>query len=137
MGLPQGHVQGTGNACAVVRRPFVACLALRDSSGRHHGRTLGGVTELRINNAAGLTDAAHDAAEHGQVVYLTDSSGRRLAAIVPADVAMAGAAAIEALEDAADLEAARQAATEPGPNVPHSDVLADLVEDEAHTRRTA
>jgi hypothetical protein len=40
------------------------------------------VPELPIDDAAALTHAAHDAAEHGQVVYLTDSQGRRLAAIV-------------------------------------------------------
>jgi hypothetical protein len=43
------------------------------------------------------------------VVYLTDPQGRRIAAIVPANVAAAGAAAIEALEDAADLAAAEEA----------------------------
>jgi hypothetical protein len=75
------------------------------------------VTELPIEDAAGLAAAAHDVAERRQVVYLTDASGQRLAAIVPADVAAAGAAAVEALEDAADLRAARLAAEEPGPNV--------------------
>lgn len=95
------------------------------------------VTDLPIDDAAALAGAAHDAAENHQVVYLTDASGRRLAAIVPADVAAAGTAAIEALEEAADLDAARQAAEEPGPSVSHADVLADLAEDEAHARRTA
>lgn len=52
------------------------------------------VTELPIDDAAALADAAHDAAERGQVVYLTDPQGRRIAAIVPASVAAAGAAAI-------------------------------------------
>jgi len=95
------------------------------------------VTELPIDDTAGLADAAHDAAERGEVVYLTDGSGRRLAAIVPAGVAVAGAAAVEALEEAADLEAARLAAEEPGPNVPHAAVLADLSEADAQARRTA
>ena len=72
-----------------------------------------------------------------QVVYLTDAGGHRLAAIVPADVAAAGAAAIEALEDAADLKAARLAAEEAGPNVSHAEVLSDLAEDEARARRSA
>jgi hypothetical protein len=70
------------------------------------------VTELPIDDAAALAGAAHDAAERGQVVYLTDAQGRRLAAIVPASVAAAGAAAIEALEDAADLTAAEEALAE-------------------------
>ena len=70
------------------------------------------MTELPIDDAAGLAGAAHDAAERGQVVYLTDPQGRRLAAIVPASVAAAGAAAIEALEDAADLAAAEDALAE-------------------------
>jgi len=100
-------------------------------------RTLGLVTELPIGDTAAMVGAAHDAAERGHVVYLTDSSGQRLAAIVPARIAAAGTAAVEALEDAADLEAARRAATEPGPNSPHADVLADLAEDEARPRRSA
>ncbi|MGO9277045.1 MAG: hypothetical protein ACLP3Q_05855 [Streptosporangiaceae bacterium] len=70
------------------------------------------MTELPIDDAAGLAGAAHDAAERGQVVYLTDPQGRRLAAIVPASVAAAGAAAIEALEDNADLAAAEEALAE-------------------------
>jgi hypothetical protein len=70
------------------------------------------VTELPIDDAAGLASAAHDAAERGQVVYLTDPQGRRIAAIVPASVAAAGAAAIEALEDAADLAVAEEALAE-------------------------
>jgi len=70
------------------------------------------VTELPIDDAAALSTAAHDAAERGQVVYLTGPDGRRLAAIVPANVAAAGAAAIEALEDAEDLAAAETALAE-------------------------
>jgi len=72
----------------------------------------GQMTELPIDDAAALAGAAHDAAERGQVVYLTDPQGRRLAAIVPASVAAAGAAAIEALEDAADLATAEDALAE-------------------------
>ncbi len=70
------------------------------------------MTELPIDDAAALTGAAHDAAERGQVVYLTDRQGRRIAAIVPASVAAAGTAAIAALEDAADLAVAREALAE-------------------------
>ena len=79
----------------------------------HPGEPYSGhVTELPIDDAAGLASAAHDAAERGQVVYLTDPQGRRIAAIVPASVAAAGTAAIEALEDAADLAAGEEALAE-------------------------
>jgi antitoxin (DNA-binding transcriptional repressor) of toxin-antitoxin stability system len=77
---------------------------------------------------AAVPAEAVDAAEHGQVVYLT-RNGEPIAAIVPADVAAAVAAAIEALEDAADLRAARAARDEPGPNIPLADVLAKYGDD--------
>jgi hypothetical protein len=67
------------------------------------------VTELPIDDAASMASAAHAAAERGQVVYLIGTDGRRLAAIVPAEVAAAGAAAAEALEHADDLDAAEAA----------------------------
>jgi len=70
---------------------------------------------------------AVEAAEHGQVVYLT-RNGEPIAAIVPADVAAAGAAAVEALEDAEDIRAARAALAEPGPDIPMSQVWADYVD---------
>ena len=70
------------------------------------------VTELPIDDAAGLASAAHDAAKRGRVFYLIDSHGRRIAAIVPASVAAAGTAAIAALEDAADLADADEALAE-------------------------
>jgi hypothetical protein len=80
--------------------------------GHPTGPYPGYVTELPIDDAAGLANAAHDAAERGQVVYLTDPQGRRIAAIVPASVAAAGTAAIEALEDTADLAVAEEALAE-------------------------
>ena len=70
------------------------------------------MTELPIDDPAGLASAAHEAAERGQVVYLTDSQGRRIAAIVPASVAAAGTAAIGALEDVADLAVGQEALAE-------------------------
>jgi antitoxin (DNA-binding transcriptional repressor) of toxin-antitoxin stability system len=77
---------------------------------------------------AGVPVEEVDAAEHGQVVYLT-RNGEPVAAIVRADVAAAGAAAVEALEDADDLHAAREALAEPGPNVPLDAVLAKYADD--------
>lgn len=70
------------------------------------------MTELPIDDAAALSGAAHDAAERGQVVHLVGPDGTRLAAIVPPSVAAAGAAAVEALEDADDLAAAGSAVAE-------------------------
>lgn len=69
------------------------------------------MSEVPLESTPDLSAAAHDAADRGRVVYLTEQ-GQRLAAIVPAEVAAAGAAALEALEDAADANAARQALTE-------------------------
>src|SRR5260370_39256706 len=45
----------------------------------------GSVSEMPIDETAALAGAAHDAAERGQVLYLTHPQGHRLAAIVPAD----------------------------------------------------
>ena len=70
---------------------------------------------------------AVEAAERGQVVHLT-RNGESIAAIVPADVAVAGAAAVEALEDAQDIRAARVALVEPGSDVPMSQVWADYAD---------
>jgi hypothetical protein len=71
---------------------------------------------------------AVDAAEHGEVVYLV-RDGQRFAAIVPPDVAAAGAAAVEALEDAEDLRVALAVRAEGGPTVPLADVLAEYADD--------
>ena len=71
---------------------------------------------------------AVDAAVAGHVVYLTHN-GEPAAAIVPLDVAAAGAAAIEALEDAEDVRAARAALADPEPSIPMSDMLAAYAAD--------
>jgi antitoxin (DNA-binding transcriptional repressor) of toxin-antitoxin stability system len=65
-----------------------------------------------------------DAAASGQVVYLT-SNGEAIAAVVPPAVAIAGAAAIEALENADDIRAARAALADPEPSIPMAKVWAD------------
>jgi antitoxin (DNA-binding transcriptional repressor) of toxin-antitoxin stability system len=89
--------------------------------------------DFELQPHAAVPAEAVDAAEHGQVVYLT-RNGEPVAAVVPADVAAAGAAAIDALEDAADVRAARGARNEPGPNIPLADVLAKYSDDLATYR---
>ncbi|MBB6170446.1 hypothetical protein HNR23_000506 [Nocardiopsis mwathae] len=53
-----------------------------------------------------------------EVVDTAHADGRRPAAIVPPDVAAAGASVIEALEDSADIAAAEAAREEPGERIP-------------------
>ena len=71
---------------------------------------------------------AVDAAEHGEVIYLV-RGGQRVAAIVPPDVAAAGAAAVEALEDAEDLRVALTVRAEGSPTIPMTEVLAEYADD--------
>jgi hypothetical protein len=71
---------------------------------------------------------AVDAAERGAVVYLV-RGGQWVAAIVPPDVAAAGAAAVEALEDAEDLRVALAVLAEDEPTVPLEDILAKYADD--------
>jgi prevent-host-death family protein len=67
------------------------------------------MSEVPISEASGhLDEVADESAATGEVIYLT-RDGRRLAAIVPAEVA----AEIEAAEDAADIAAAEAAVAEP------------------------
>jgi prevent-host-death family protein len=84
-----------------------------------------GVTEARDR----LGQLVNRAEYNDERVVLT-RNGRAVAAIVPVDVLRE----LEAAEDAADLKAARRAAAEAGPNVPHAQVLADLRDDEAAQR---
>jgi prevent-host-death family protein len=84
-----------------------------------------GVTEARDQ----LGQLVNRAEYNDERVVLT-RNGRAVAAIVPVDVLRE----LEAAEDAADLKAARRAAEEAGPNVPHAQVLADLLADEAAQR---
>jgi 4-carboxymuconolactone decarboxylase len=67
-----------------------------------------------------------------KLVELTDEvlfGDRPVAAVVPADVATAGAAAVEALEEAEDIRAARAALAGCAPRVPLSEVLAEYADD--------
>jgi antitoxin (DNA-binding transcriptional repressor) of toxin-antitoxin stability system len=77
---------------------------------------------------SGAPAEAVDAAVDGQVVYLM-RDGQPVAAVVPADVATAGAATVEALEAAADIRAARTALSDRTPRVPLSDVLTEYADD--------
>lgn len=76
----------------------------------------------------GVPAEAIDAAVGGEVVYLT-RNGQPIAAIVPTDVATAGTGALEALEDADDVRAARAALADPEPSIPMADVLAAYADD--------
>lgn len=80
-----------------------------------------------------LLHNAVDEAEHGEVVYLFRGD-RRVAAIVPEQVAAAGAAAIEALEDAEDIAAVKAARAEGGERIPWEQVKAELRELDAQGR---
>lgn len=68
-----------------------------------------------------LDQVVEDAGRAGAVVYLT-RRGRRVAAIVPPELA----AEIEAAEDEADVAAARAALQEGGTPIPWEQVKAEL-----------
>ncbi len=87
-----------------------------------------GVTEARDQ----LGELVNRAAYSDERIVLT-RHGRAVVALV----SIAVLHELEDAEDAADLAAARAAATESGPNVPHAQVLADLVADQAQTSRSA
>jgi hypothetical protein len=79
------------------------------------------VSEMPISEVTGhLDEVAAESAATGEVIYLT-RDGRRLAAIVPADVA----AEMEAADMAA-AAAAEAAMAEPGEDIPASVVWAEL-----------
>lgn len=87
-----------------------------------------GVTEARDK----LGDLVNRAAYSDERIVLT-RHGRAVAALVPIAVLHE----LEDAEDVADLAAARAAAIGSGLNVPHAQVLADLVADEVRTSRNA
>jgi prevent-host-death family protein len=87
-----------------------------------------GVTEARDQ----LGELVNRAAYSDERIVLT-RHGRAVAALVP----ISALRDLEDAEDAADLAAARDAAAEGGPNVPHAQVLNDLVTDEAQASHRA
>jgi hypothetical protein len=80
---------------------------------------------LELLPHAGVPAEEIVAAEHRQVVYLT-RNGEPVAAIARADMATAGAAAIE---DAEDVPAARAALANPEPDIPLEEVLTKYAND--------
>jgi hypothetical protein len=64
-------------------------------------------------------------ARHGQIVYFTRGH-ERVAALVSPEVAAAGTAAIEALEDVEDNLAADEALAESGARYSHESIKAEL-----------
>ena len=89
------------------------------------------VSEIGVTEARDQLGQLVSRAEYNEERFVLTRNGRAVAALVPIEVLRD----LEAAEDAADLEAARRAAAEDGPNVPHAHVLADLVADEAQPRR--
>jgi prevent-host-death family protein len=90
------------------------------------------MAEIGVTEARDQLGQLVSRVEYNEERVVLTRNGRPVAALVPVEVL----ADLEAAEDAADLEAARAAAAEPGPNVPHAQVLADLVADET-ARRSA
>ena len=89
------------------------------------------MSEIAVTQARDQFGQLVSRAEYNEERIVLTRNGRAVAALVPINVLRD----LEAAEDAADLEAARRAVAETGPNVPHAQVLADLVADEAQQRR--
>ena len=90
------------------------------------------MSEIGVTEARDQLGQLVSRVEYGAERVVLTRNGRAVAALVPLDVLHE----LEAVEDAADLEAARRAVAETGPNASHAQVLADLATDEA-TRRSA
>ncbi|MGH3679746.1 MAG: hypothetical protein ACRDT2_05730 [Natronosporangium sp.] len=68
-----------------------------------------------------LPPGAGESAEAGEVLYLNPG-----VALVPADIAAAGEAAVHALENAADIRDARAALAEEGKSIPAGQLWSEL-----------
>ncbi len=88
------------------------------------------MSEIGVTEARDQFGQLVSRAEYNEERIVLTRNGRPVAALVPITVLRD----LEVAEDAADLEAARQAVAEAGPNVSHAQVLADLVADEAQQR---
>ncbi len=88
------------------------------------------MSEVGVTKARDQLGQLVSRAEYNEERIVLTRNGRPVAALVPISVLRD----LEAAEDAADLEAAYRAVAEAGPNVPHAQVLADLVADEAQQR---
>ncbi len=84
------------------------------------------MSEIGVTEARDQLGRLVNRVEYKDERIVLTRNGRAVASIVPVAVLRA----LEAAEDAADLEAARRAAAEPGPNVPHAQVWDDLLADE-------
>ena len=103
----------------------------RPARGTVGGMTAAHAEEYEVPPRAPVPPGAVEAAEGGEVVYLT-RRGETVAAVVPPDVAAAGYAAVTALEDAADARAGREALARikaGEATIPHSEVLAMYSDD--------
>lgn len=83
------------------------------------------MSEMPIDDSD-LSLAAREVAAERHIVYLTGPDGQRLAAIVPSDVAAAGEAAVEALEDMSDVAAARASLSDPADDIPANRLWTEL-----------
>lgn len=95
--------------------------------------TLGTVSEIGVTEAREqLGELVNRAAYNDERIVLT-RHGRAVAALISVELLRE----MEDAEDAADLAAARRAAADPGANIPHAQILADLAADEARSTRSA
>jgi prevent-host-death family protein len=90
------------------------------------------MSEIGVTEARDQLGQLVNRVEYNDERVVLTRNGRAVAALVPVAVLQD----LENAEDAADLEAARRAAAETGPNVTHAEVLDDLVADET-ARRSA